>query len=135
MKKSMPLMLLIATMCFVLSSCSKDDDDFDYPLDMLYGKWVGTGIKVDDKWIDITTYPYTKFAFSMQFNSDGSYYGDGYFGNGGGTYKTKGNVIRTYIDGEEYAKYDIISLTSTTAEVRMSMDGSSETIELRVKKK
>lgn len=133
MKKIIPLMLLFATMCFVLSSCSKDDD-FDYPLETLYGKWVGTGINVNNEWIDITTYPYTKFAFSIKFNSDGSYYGDGYFGYGSGTYKAKGNVIKTYIDGEEYAKYNIISLTSNTAEVRMSMGGSSETIELRLKK-
>ena len=36
------------------------------------------------------------------FNSDGTYNGRGYFGNGSGTYKISGNTIICYIEGEEY---------------------------------
>ena len=59
------------------------------------------------------------------FKSDGTYYGSGYFGNGSGTWSIKGNTVNTYVGGELYASYEIISVTSTTSELKMSMDGES----------
>lgn len=107
------LLFLVLILSTVFTACNKDDDDekFNYPLETLYGTWNGTEIYLEDdsKWIDITEYPYTKFAFSIRFKSDGTYYGEGYFGDGGGTYKAIGNTINTYIDGEQYAEYQIKS--------------------------
>ena len=131
MKKS--VLLMFAVIAMVLSGCSKDDDDFSYPMDNIYGTWVGTSVKVNGDWVDITKYPYTKFGFSIEFNKDGTYYGKGYFGNGNGTYKANKNTIRTYIDGEEYARYDIKSLSGDKAELTMTMDG--ESMDVKVEKK
>lgn len=130
------LFLLAMLPMFVLTSCSKDDEaDFNYPMETLYGTWEGTGINVDGKWIDPTDWLYTKFAFSIKFNADGTYSGKGYFGNGSGTYKAEGNMIYTYVSGEEYARYKVKSLSNNEAELVMSVEGSSETLELRVQKK
>lgn len=134
MKKVLLSVLLIASI-ITFTSCSKDDEPkFGYPMESLYGTWEGTGINVNGNWIDLTSFLWYEYRFTIKFNSDGSYYGSGYFGNGGGTYKAEGNVVSTYIDGEEYAKYTIKSLSNNKAELTMSMNGSSETVELRVQK-
>lgn len=132
MKKNLVLMMVLLVSLISFSSCSKDDDGFDYPMETLYGTWKGTNVYVEGKWIDITRYPYTEFGFSIKFNSDGTYYGRGYFGNGGGTYKAEGNTIITYINGEEYARYTIKSLSSNKAELTMYMEDNS--IDIRVEK-
>ena len=42
-----------------------------------------------------------------------------------GTWSIKGNTVKTYVDGELYVTYEILSLTSTTSELKMSMgDGA-----------
>lgn len=116
-----------------LSSCVKNDK-FDYPMKTLHGIWDSTEILTDNGWLDITSDIYAKFQFSIRFNSDGTYYGSGAFGNGSGTYKAIGNTIITYIDGEEYARYIIKSLTDNKAELTMDMGGTS-TIDVRVTKR
>lgn len=62
---------------------------------------------------------------SISFKSDGTFYGKGYLGNGSGTYKATGNTIVTYLDGEEYIRYTVKSLSGDDAELTMSMDGES----------
>lgn len=133
MKKSLFLMMLFALSMISLSSCSKDEDKFDYPMETIYGTWNGTDVLIDGKWRDITNYPYTQFAFSIKFNSDGSYYGSGYFGNGSGTYKAEGNTITTYIDGKEYARYIVKTLSNNKAELTMFMGDDS--MDIKVEKK
>lgn len=135
MKKFLSMTLLFTAMFLTFSSCSKDDDDFDYPMDTLYGTWESISINIDGSWTDITEYPFTKFAFSIKFNSDGTYTGKGYFGNGSGTYTTKGKTIITYVDGKEYLRYDIKSLTNNVAELSMTVEGSGESLIVKVRKK
>lgn len=130
MKKILFFMALLPML--ILSSCS-NDDDFDYPMDAIYGTWDVTDIKVEGKWYDITTYPYTKYAMSISFKSDGSYYGKGYFGNGSGTYTAKGKTIITYIDGKEFAVYTVKSLSDKNAELTMTID--DEVIDIKAVKK
>lgn len=125
------LFLLAMLPMFVFSSCS-DDDDFDYPMETLYGTWNATDVKVDGRWYDVTTYPYTKFGMSISFRSDGTFSGKGYFGTGSGTYEATGNTIITYLDGEEYMSYTVNSLSDKNAELTMSMDG--ESIDIKAKK-
>ena len=121
MKKQLFLMLtlVVATVAFV--SCSNDDDDNQYNSDIV-GTWKITEVKTSQSgsyidWPFKTTY--------ASFKSDGTYYGSGYFGNGSGTWSIKGNTVNTYVGGELYASYEIISVTSTTSELKMSMDGES----------
>lgn len=68
------------------------------------------------------------------FNADGTYYGSGEFGTGSGTYTAIGKTITTFVSGQEYLKYDVVSLTGTTAELVMSETGSTSTIKIKVAK-
>ena len=120
MKKS--LVLMFAVIAMVMSSCSKDDG-LEFPMNDIHGTWKGTAVKVDGEWIDITKPAFEEFAFSISFFKDGTYYGRGYFGDGEGTYKVSKSTIYTYVDGEEYAKYDIKSMSNDKAELTMNMGG------------
>lgn len=71
-------------------------------MDTLCGTWEGIAVKTDSGWIDITGSAFSRFQFFITFHSDGTYYGKGYFGTGGGTYKAFGKTIETYVDGELY---------------------------------
>lgn len=133
MKTKITLFLAILSVA-ILFGCSKEDESFDYPMETLYGTWEGTEIYASDSWIDITSWLFSKYQFGITFYEDGSYYGYGYFGNGSGTYKAIGNKIMTYVDGEKYLTYTIKYLYTTKAELTMSMDGSDETIDIRVEK-
>lgn len=131
MKKLLFLFVAIATMTF--SGCSDDDDaSFKYDMETIYGRWSGIAVKSEGTWIDITTPPGNILAFSATFKSDGTYSGDGYFGTGSGTYKAKGDTLITYIEGKEYARYKIQSISGNIAEMTMSMN--KESIEIRCRK-
>jgi heat shock protein HslJ len=131
MKKFLIAFVAVFTL---LCSCSKDDGNkFDYPMDTLCGTWEGIAVKTDSEWIDITGSAFSRLQFSITFHSDGTYYGKGYFGTGGGTYKAFGKTIETYVDGELYYTYHVNSMTSNQAELTMSAKGSS--LEIRVQKK
>lgn len=137
MKTKILLIISIFSILF-LSSCKKEDNtQFDYPLETLYGTWSGTDIYLEESstWVDITRYPYTQFGFSAKFNADGSYYGSGYFGNGSGTYKAIGNTVTTYVDGKEFARYVISSLSSTKGEATMYAGSSKSGMRIKLKKR
>ena len=121
MKKHLFLLLTLVVVTVAFVSCSNDDDDNQYNSDIV-GTWKITEVKTSQSgsyidWPFKTTY--------ATFKSDGTYYGSGYFGNGSGTWSIKGNTVNTYVGGELYASYEIISVTSTTSELKMSMDGES----------
>lgn len=132
------LMLVVLVSGLVVTGCSEDEEDkFNYPLETLYGTWIGTGIYMesDGTWIDPTSsWMYEDLEFSITFYENGKYYGKGFFGTGSGTYKTKGNTITTYVDGEMYLYYKVTSLTNNKAELTM-YDGSGDSMKLRVTKK
>ncbi|MFR8834971.1 hypothetical protein [Bacteroides nordii] len=125
------LLFLTITLSIVFTSCSKDDDEpkFNYDINTLIGTWEITEVDTGDG--------YTIWilgATSATFNSDGSYVGKGYFGNGSGTYKAEGNTITCFVDGKEFLKYDVINLASNNCELKMYVeDGTS--IKIKCKKK
>ena len=41
------------------------------------------------------------------------------YGNGSGTYTVKGNTITTYVNGEVYIVYTLISLKDDVAELKL----------------
>ena len=134
MKKIFLMWMLVFAAVVSFSSCSDDDESkFDYPMDTLYGTWEVTEIMAGGTWYDVTKYPYDKFAMSISFKSDGTYYGSGYLGNGSGTYTAEGKTIVTYVSGEEYVRYTVKSLTSNTAELSMLMGEGS--IDVKARKK
>lgn len=134
MKKYILLLLVISVLS--LSSCSKSvKNDFDYPMSTLYGTWEGTDVYIDGSWMDITSFWFEDLQFSITFYEDGSYFGDGYFGTGYGTYETSGNMIYTYVGGEPYYNYRVISLNNNKAELEMSQTNSNSTLQIRVEKR
>ena len=115
MKKTLFLLITILMISFI--GCS-DDDDSEYR-DAIIGTWELTQIEFGGGWTSIPRRTYATF------NSDGTYNGRGYFGNGSGTYKISGNTIICYIEGEEYVRYDIIELNSNSCTLNMKI-GSEE---------
>ena len=133
MKKLFILFAATVIGIMALSSCQKADSwSFDYPQEVLCGGvWQGIAVKSDGKWTDITNPIYSKLQFSIKFNTDGTYYGAGYFGNGCGTYKAYGKTIDTFIDGEIFYTYSVISMSGTDAELRMS-SRTGDSLDIRV---
>jgi len=131
MKKILLLSVLLLTITFF--GCKKDNNSFAYSLNDLYGEWHGTDVYVDG-WVDITKYPFTKYAFSIKFYKDGTYYGSGYFGNGSGTYKAEKKTIYTYVNGKEYYKYDIKEWNPSNKTAELIMSDSKSSIPIKVKK-
>jgi len=127
-------MLLLATICIALPSCSDDEDEPDAGIkENIIGTWKGTAAKIDGKWIDLTEYPYNmRLSFSATFHKDGTYSGKGAFGTGSGTYTIKGKTIETYVGGELYLKYIVKEMTSSAAELTIVDD--DDTLDVRVVK-
>lgn len=112
---------MIAIVSLSFASCSDDDADSPYVSDIV-GTWKLTEVKTSASGSYIS-WPFQ--ATYASFNSDGTYTGSGYFGNGSGTWNLKGNTVTTYVDGELFFTYEIISVSGSNAELKMSMDGES----------
>ena len=112
---------MVAIVSLSFASCSDDDADSPYVSDIV-GTWKLTEVKTSASGSYIS-WPFQ--ATYASFNSDGTYYGSGYFGNGSGTWNLKGNTVTTYVDGELFFTYEIISVSGSNAELKMSMDGES----------
>jgi len=128
MKKIFSMMFLLAMLNFCMTSCSKDDvnlGSFDYPTDELFGTWNASVIHVKGslRWIVVENYP--RYKMSITFNSDGTFSGEGYFGNGSGTYRLYGKTITTYIDGKVYITYTVNELSSGVADITLTKGGES----------
>lgn len=124
------VLVLAFSVSLVLSSCNNDEDNdfisgFSYPAETLYGTWKLTKIG-DMSWPYQTT--------TATFNSDGTYSGRGYFGNGTGTYTAKGKTIKCYVDGLLYMQYEVVTLTGKTATMKMSDSDSSITVTVTCEK-
>lgn len=116
--------LMVAVLCVGFASCSSDDDDdFNFPKETLYGTWKMSEVKMSES-ASYINWPMK--ATTATFKSDGTYSGSGYFGNGSGTYTTKGNTITTYVNGNIYIVYTVLSLSGSTAELKMTNPNSSE---------
>ena len=111
---------LIAIVSLSFVSCS-DDSDSPYSSDIV-GTWKLTEVKTSQSGSYIS-WPFE--ATYASFNSDGTYYGRGYFGYGSGTWKAKGNKVSTYVDDELFITYEILSVSGNNAELKMIIDGEA----------
>lgn len=68
---------------------------------------------------------------TITFGADGSYSGGGVFGSGSGTYVLEGSVAKTYIDGELYHTYEIVSLSGDVVEAKMTDASGTATIKAK----
>ena len=129
--------LLVCVMAF--AGCSKDDETpkFNYDLETLYGTWRVTEIQQKDgSFLDVTT-SVAEMVFEptyATFNENGTYSGRGEFGTGSGTYKAEGNTIYTYVEGVEYLRYEVKSLSGEKCHLVMKEQGSSSTLEIKCTK-
>lgn len=122
MKKYLFILLTLVVVSFAFVSCSSDDDDDNQYTSAIVGTWKLTEVRMSETGSYITWPFKTTYA---SFKSDGTYYGSGYFGTGNGTWSLKGNTIKTYVDGKLYVSYNILSVTSTDAELKMTADDAS----------
>lgn len=133
MKKYLVLFLAVVTLLCV--GCKKDDEpDFNYNLEQIYGKWRITALLQEDgSWFNVTSSFAEKYfePTYATFYENGKYYGSGFFGDGWGTWKAKGNTLYTYVDGDEYLQYEIVSLEGINAHLIIREEGSSSTIEIK----
>ena len=136
MKNISCMMFILAMLSLCVTSCSKDDDvdlgTFDYPTDELFGTWKASTIYVKGyfRWIIVEDNP--QYNMSITFNPDGTFSGEGYLGNGSGTYKLYGKTITTYIDGKVYIVYTVNELSSRVANITLTM--GKESIDMYVYK-
>lgn len=126
-------LMMVAVLSVGVSSCSKDDDDdFNYSKESLYGTWKISQVKMSESGSYVS---WPMKATTATFNSDGTYSGSGYFGNGSGTYTAKGNTITTYVSGNVYIVYTVLSLNGSTAELKMTKPGSDEVLWIKCVKR
>lgn len=128
LKTFLPALMVAVCLCFV--ACSSDNGSEPSTSDVV-GTWVISQVSADNN--TYIEWPYERT--SATFNADGTYSGSGYFGNGEGTWKKKGDTIITYIDDEEYVEYEVLSMTSSTCTLKMSVSGSSLQLYLKCIKK
>lgn len=98
-------------------ACSNDDkeNDIDYS-EQIVGTWRMTHIDSGKGYSEV---PLTMKQTTATFKDDGTYVGQGYFGNGYGTYKLKGSEIKCYVDGVLYVTYNILDLNGNKVELEM----------------
>lgn len=122
------IILLVAMSLSMVACSSKDDDEidlgsFDYPKELLFGTWKASLIYSGGKWVAISEFP--QYSMSITFNKNGSFYGEGYLGNGSGTYRLSGKTITTYVDSKVYATYNVKSLSGGVANVTLTIGKES----------
>lgn len=116
--------LLTGILAASFQSCSKENHDEPNKNDIV-GTWKISEVSTDD---GVTFKSWSLQTTIATFNDNGTYSGKGYFGDGSGTWKQSGKVIITYVNGEEYLRYEVKQLTSSTCTLIMSMEGSESTI-------
>ncbi len=124
MKKILLLFVAIATM----SACSKDEETTPKNENLIIGSWELThfndmAIKDFPDIFDETTI--------ITFKKGGAYEGKGAFGNGSGTYEIKGDVVTTYIEGEKFHTFEIVTIDNQNVEAKMTDSSGTTTIKAK----
>lgn len=124
MKKILFMLFAVLLSAMTVVSCSKDDSDkIENAIDdEIVGTWKLTDVKTSETG-SYSTWPYAETYAS--FKSDGTYYGSGWFGTGKGTWTKKGKIISTFVDGQLYFTYEVISISSSYAELKMSIEDTT----------
>lgn len=124
------MMLLASALCF--SSCSKDNDenDFNWPMEDIYGTWDITHIKANGQWHEITDPAYSSLRASGTLYSNGKFKFTDAVGSGEGTYTASGNKIKVKA-GKLYIEYVIVSLKNNRAEVYVKNNGVSVHVKIK----
>ena len=125
------ILFALAIMPLLVMGCSSDDDDklpaidFDYSIQMLYGQWRATSVKVTEGFvIDLTNSQVEKEIppTYVTFEKGGAFTGKGLLGDGKGgdrkgTYTTKDKTIT--LKSDVTLAFEMTSLASKTAEIKV----------------
>lgn len=117
-------MVIVANTVFM--SCSKSEKESENPYKSeIIGVWELThfnGSSVNS--LPSIFYKQT----TITFGHNGIYSGKGIFGDGDGKYVLTDNIVKTYIDGDLYHTYEIISLNNNQIEAKMTDESGVATI-------
>lgn len=120
MKKHIKILLItfftISTLSLV--SCNKQEESF-FSNNDIAGTWDAVQMSTNGS----NFRPWDHEPTVVSFDSNGTFYMEGYFGSHKGTWKKKGNTIYTYIKDVEMYKYVVLELTSNTCRFKMGVTG------------
>jgi|LSQX01.3.fsa_nt_gb hypothetical protein len=95
--------------------------DFDYDINLLYGKWRAATLEgLPGGSIDLMS-PYATPTY-LTFNEKGGLVSEGYLGNGTGRYSTKDKTIHTLIDLKRL-DFEVTTLTAETTKIKLNPKG------------
>lgn len=120
------ILFALAILPLLFVACSSDDDntgttDFDYPIETLYGQWRATSMKIGVITLDLTD-PTNELIVPptyITFGEQGTYMSEGIFGEGTGSFSTRGKVIATSI-GKHKINFEMTALSAKTAKIRVN---------------
>ncbi len=125
MKKASLILIALLGFLLVFSGCKKEP--FPYPMEHLWGYWKATHM-TDSKgkmkeFIDFYFLPKTTFTFQK----NGVFLKEGLYGNGKGTYKIEGKIIKSYDGNIEDLKIEVLSMSSKICMVKVTSPVDGET--------
>lgn len=114
-------------------------DESPLERELIYGTWKIIRAKYSED-AQLTTWEHEDTYAT--FKENGIYEGEGYWGNGEGTYSVSGRTITTYIDNEPYIKYEVITITESgdeedldlIAEIKITIVSSEQNVWVTCKK-
>lgn len=129
--------IVFAIASLLLYSCGKDNgaetpsNNFTLNRDDIIGCWKVIQAKYDEgakmtDWAFEDTY--------ATFEENGLYKGEGYFGNGEGTYSVSGNVITTKVDNVPFIVYEVTGLEEDKANLIATLQSNQMKIWMVVQK-
>ena len=116
--------VLISIIPWLLACCGKDNgtetptNTYSLNREDIIGCWKVIQAKYDED------AKMTDWAFEdtyASFEENGLYKGEGYFGNGEGTYSVAGNVITTKVDNVPYIVYEVTGLEGDKANLTATL--------------
>lgn len=127
------LLIMLAAMLplFVFIACSDDEENgtqISEEMRNIFGTWILRQVDTgnSDGYVE-----WPMEDTMATFNEDGTYSASGYFGDGSGTFTLEGSTITCFVGGEEFMKYDILSLSKNNCELRMYAPGSSDILKIK----
>ena len=115
--------LLFAIFALLLIACGKDNgkdepnNTFTLNREDIIGCWQVAQAKFDES-AKMTDWPYEDTYAT--FEENGLYKGEGYFGNGKGTYSVSGNVITTKVDNVPYIVYEVTEISEDKSKANLT---------------
>ena len=114
-------------------------DESPLERELIYGTWKIIRAKYSED-AQLTTWEYEDTYAT--FKENGIYEGEGYYGNGEGTYSVSGRTITAYICNEPFIKYEVLDITESGdeedldlyAEIKITIVSSEQNIWITCKK-